>query len=282
MRTYPLSPHSWGGVLSSMPVSIPGALEEAVDFLHNGTADTDAHLITSLCHIPTPENHPFTMAAHTLYHAAGPADGTPPTVFNRILANAATAPMANSCAAGRTPGSVTTEVGTSAPTGFRNHFISVTLLSPSLETVQELYAIFAAAFGPLITIIPGLAACFNIIPLGALVKNQANVLGLESVAQSGKKVMIVHFAIMWMLAADDERVEALALQVMADCEAVAEREGVLGQWRYLPYAHWSQEVIGRYGEKEVGKVRAVKETYDPEGVWGRLVKGGFKVPEKTA
>ena len=49
---------------------------------------------------------------------------------------------------------------------------------------------------------------------------------------------------------------------------------------YMNYAWIEQDVLGSYGEKNVEKLRCVAEKYDPDRVWEKLVKTGFKIPRK--
>lgn len=48
----------------------------------------------------------------------------------------------------------------------------------------------------------------------------------------------------------------------------------------MNYARPGADPIAMYGEENIEKIRKVQEKYDPDGVWTRLVKGGFKVPPR--
>ena len=43
-------------------------------------------------------------------------------------------------------------------------------------------------------------------------------------------------------------------------------------------ASYDQRVIAHYGEESVEKLRRVGRRYDPDAVFQRLVRGGFKLP----
>lgn len=49
----------------------------------------------------------------------------------------------------------------------------------------------------------------------------------------------------------------------------------------MNYAWDEMDPIATYGEENIEKIRKVQEKYDPDGVWTKLVKGGFKVPPRT-
>jgi hypothetical protein len=48
--------------------------------------------------------------------------------------------------------------------------------------------------------------------------------------------------------------------------------------RYLNYADPDAEVIEGYGAANVKTLQTAKKKWDPENVFSKLVKGGFKVP----
>ncbi|KUI74435.1 Bifunctional solanapyrone synthase [Cytospora mali] len=54
------------------------------------------------------------------------------------------------------------------------------------------------------------------------------------------------------------------------------REGFV-DWKYLSYAHDSQDVLQGYGQDNVQKIREAAAKYDPKGVFQRLCSGGFKI-----
>lgn len=59
----------------------------------------------------------------------------------------------------------------------------------------------------------------------------------------------------------------------------AEEEGRALEYIFMNDASFDQDVIGHYGEQSVRRMREVLGRWDPEGVWERLVPGGFKVPK---
>lgn len=49
--------------------------------------------------------------------------------------------------------------------------------------------------------------------------------------------------------------------------------------RYLNYAWTEQDPIASYGAENVDLLRRVQSQYDPNRIWEKLVKGGFKIPK---
>lgn len=59
--------------------------------------------------------------------------------------------------------------------------------------------------------------------------------------------------------------------------AYAKSQGLSNEFVYLNYALPSQDPIAGYGEGNVRHLREMSRRYDPEGVFQRLVPGGFKL-----
>ncbi len=46
----------------------------------------------------------------------------------------------------------------------------------------------------------------------------------------------------------------------------------------MNYAAADQDVVAHYGSDNVAFMTEIKQKYDPTNVWGRLVRGLFKIP----
>lgn len=49
------------------------------------------------------------------------------------------------------------------------------------------------------------------------------------------------------------------------------------EWEYLNYADETQDPLGSYGADNVKRLREVSQKYDPEQVFQKLCRGGFKL-----
>ncbi len=81
----------------------------------------------------------------------------------------------------------------------------------------------------------------------------------------------------WNRAEDDEAVKASVARFVKKTMQLLEREGLLHKWIYPNYANEVQDVFAGYGEENRGRLREIQGKYDPEGIFGRLSKGYFKV-----
>lgn len=108
-------------------------------------------------------------------------------------------------------------------------------------------------------------------------KNGGNVLGLEDVVADGPTTN-------WLIVmtvdtpANQDKLLPLALQFRDDINAESKRRGVYKDWKYLNYAWGDQNPIATYGEKNVAFIKSVASRVDPNGVFQKLRKTGFKLP----
>lgn len=58
---------------------------------------------------------------------------------------------------------------------------------------------------------------------------------------------------------------------------VAKKKGLYHEFEYLNYAHPSQRPLESYGIENFERLKEVSRKFDPEGVFQRLVPGGFKL-----
>ncbi|KAK7183097.1 hypothetical protein DPSP01_005958 [Paraphaeosphaeria sporulosa] len=82
---------------------------------------------------------------------------------------------------------------------------------------------------------------------------------------------------------DEGRME-VALQreinrLTKEVEDIAREERALSQFIYLNYAGSDQKVLEGYGKKSVEKLKRVAAEYDPDGVFQKQVRGGFKLSD---
>ncbi len=133
--------------------------------------------------------------------------------------------------------------------------------------------------------IPGIVWSVSLEPLPPAIYARAarrsgsqgrNALGLDGRASGALVVTLLSAT--WAEAADDERVEAAARDMMAAIESDARVMGAHDPFIYLNYAAPWQDPIASYGEEAVRRLQEVRKWVDPTGVFTRQVPGGFKVP----
>lgn len=80
---------------------------------------------------------------------------------------------------------------------------------------------------------------------------------------------------------DDSKDDAIMKEKMAEhsswIETTARKRGLLHSFIYMNYAAGSQNVYDGLGAGNREKMVEIKERYDPENVFGRYWRGGFKL-----
>jgi hypothetical protein len=89
--------------------------------------------------------------------------------------------------------------------------------------------------------------------------------------------VVVNIAISWSSADDDDAVFGAASSFISRANATAHSQGVGFPFIYQNYAALEQPVFEGYGQRNLAKLRAVSEKYDPFGVWQNLQPGYFKI-----
>lgn len=81
----------------------------------------------------------------------------------------------------------------------------------------------------------------------------------------------------WSSADDDDAVLAGIKAVLDQSVAAAKKKGLYHPFKYMNYAAADQGPIQSFGAKNVEFLKRVRNVYDAEGVFTKLVPGGFKI-----
>lgn len=87
----------------------------------------------------------------------------------------------------------------------------------------------------------------------------------------------VSFTVNWTEARDDEFVKATARRVVEEIDAFVLEHGTGLRFRYLNYCAGWQKSYESYGEQNLQFLRGTSKKYDPDGLFQRGFKGGFKL-----
>lgn len=60
-------------------------------------------------------------------------------------------------------------------------------------------------------------------------------------------------------------------------EQATKEIGMYEPFKYLGDAMYGQKVIESYGKENVQRMKQIQRKYDPQGVWDRVLPGGFKL-----
>lgn len=109
-------------------------------------------------------------------------------------------------------------------------------------------------------------------------ENGGNVLGLEDRVTDEP-------AVMWMIlltsntAEDQEILAPLYFDFREECEKYSKEIDVDLDWQFLNYANGNQDPLRAYGPEAVEFLKATSQKYDPEGMFQKLRKTGFHIPQ---
>jgi hypothetical protein len=153
-----------------------------------------------------------------------------------------------------------------------------TTIKADAATLKAIVSIYTTALEP-IKSIDGLVCSLTIqpYPLSLLQKSAelgGNSLGLSP--ESGSLVSLLLLAY-WAKKDDDEKLIAAQKDTLDKIRAEAVNRGVHVPFEFLNYAFSQQDPIGSYGVESGERLREVSRKYDPEGVFQKLVPGGFKL-----
>jgi len=107
-------------------------------------------------------------------------------------------------------------------------------------------------------------------------KGDPNPLGLDDLAEDDPLV-VVSFDVNWHNREDDRLVRKTIRHAMDRIEDFAKTKGTDHRWRYLNYCTDWQRPFEGYGEDNWGFLKEVSRKYDPQGMFQKGCKGGFKL-----
>ncbi|KAH0606251.1 uncharacterized protein H6S33_003912 [Morchella sextelata] len=250
-------------------------LESSFDELFDATAayavnntDIKTHVIPAFVSLPG-----YSIAAYYVF-SSDPVTSPPAALepFFDIPAFTDTTRITNFTGA-------TEELGAGDVYGMRHYLQALTIVADA-SLYKDIYAIFKELNSPLTTTITGFQASVAYQPLSASMiaagaARGGNVLGLDD---SQGVLTCLNFNYRWTNTTDDATVKAVAEDVIGQARELAKARGLFNPYIYLNYADPDAEVIEGYGAANVKTLQTAKKKWDPENVFSKLVKGGFKVP----
>ncbi|KAL8951437.1 MAG: hypothetical protein Q9222_002598 [Ikaeria aurantiellina] len=260
----------WGGTIYNPIETLPTQIDAFVQFNNATDYDTNAAMINTYGY--TSQMGAWSVANLLVYTKGivNPKVLQPFTSIRPDLINTMRLTNLSDITAEQTKG---------APYGLRQLFLTRTY-GNSAPLLSRTFAIANSTLTSTSTSkIPGLIYALVYQPLPAAITTHASTSGgnaLNLSPNSGPQVLALQ-TIQWANAADDALVRATANSIFEQADEVADQMGMQREWIYLNYADKSQDPLGSYGEGSLGRLRSVSERYDPQGVFQRMVPGGFKL-----
>ncbi|KAF2753649.1 putative FAD-binding oxidoreductase [Pseudovirgaria hyperparasitica] len=261
--TYPLG-QIWGGQKFYGPEQLPALLQASLEFQQNAALhDVDASIM--LLYFPTGPDAGGVLSMVYLKPEANPPAFAPfeniPTTDDNTKIQSLTSMIAGAPVPPN-PRWDWWNVNFRPTAAIYDHFQPL-LQGQPVETISSVknstIAVGLNSIGP------------NVIQRG--IDMGGNLLGNTVEAQTW-------FAINagWANAADDETVHTAGGELIRQMRDVTIKEGEHIEWLFPNEANHDQQVTGSFGVQNVEELRRVRDKYDPQRVYQRLLPGGFKIP----
>ncbi|KAI0097316.1 FAD binding domain-containing protein [Nemania sp. FL0031] len=265
--------HIYGGSVSYPPESTKEAVAALVDFVDNQARDTANHAFTIWAYVPKLGKFITSFIANVLDNASTSA-------FDGIMRVPG---MTGSSLRSATVANFTDEIQT--PKGYRNVWETsaykndARVIQYAVDKFNDMVPrIEAAVSSEKLVMIVGSFQPLTQPMISQAAANGGNMLGLEERVKGGNGVLFN--AAVGLSGGESEEAAALLLvrEWLGSIDEFARGEGLGWDWRYLNYANGDQDPIASYGLESVERMRAVAMKYDPQGVFQRLRRSGFKIP----
>ncbi len=235
------------------------------------TDDPKAALWLSL--VFSPELADWVVAAE-LSHADPQPDGAHPSIFDSLFR----VPDPLSVSAGtKWQSEATAAVDAALPGGLR-HFswsITVVLDEALMGDLQDLFMSEMEDVAELPGAIPFcLLQAMSTTQLQKMGRDGGNALGM---AHHPQPLLMVLGGAMWADARHDEAIRQALVRAMHKSRDLAKSRGLDHTYEYMNYASYLQDPVSSYGPASKARLLAIANKYDPEGIFQKLVPGGFKL-----
>lgn len=160
---------------------------------------------------------------------------------------------------------------------FRNIF-STFSMGNDARLCERVYQIMNDALAPLLNK-TGFSSGLNIQPISRAITSKASLTGGNSLGLDPKDgdFLLVQPSVGWSSPADDAVFTAVIESILEKGIAAAREAGLYREYIDLTHAVPSQDPLASYGADNLARLRATAKKYDPQGVFQKLVPGGFKL-----
>ncbi|KAJ7456914.1 hypothetical protein FB451DRAFT_1183448 [Mycena latifolia] len=172
---------------------------------------------------------------------------------------------------------ITDEVADLFPGGVRTKWFTLTVKANS-QILLDIHERGAATFKPDLNR-PGFISALTVQPINvgfmaAGSRNGGNPMGMST--DDGDLILLLA-TVFWSDPADDSILIPKFNAFFEWAENEARQRGLLNRFIYMNYALREQKVMESVGEENLFKLREIQGVYDPQGVFKKYWKGGYKL-----
>ncbi|CZR66000.1 related to 6-HYDROXY-D-NICOTINE OXIDASE [Phialocephala subalpina] len=106
--------------------------------------------------------------------------------------------------------------------------------------------------------------------------NGGNILGLDP---SDGPLILFLATVTWHDSVNDLPITQAIETYFSQIDTLSKSLGLYNEYSYLNYAYKDQKVMKGYGKENLQQMKSLSKQFDPEGVFQRLVPGGFKLDD---
>ena len=266
----------WGGTVFYPNTTIPAQIEAFVEFNDNIEKDPNASLITFWAYTSAQK----VTVVQNCYEYTDPTKKlTEAPIFQKLLAIKPELPLPPPAQSNTirfdTLTSLTKEL--EAPANVRDLFATLSFANDA-DLISEIYELSKKLLEPVKDTL-GLSWITMFQPVPKVFSDRGNerggnVMGLDRA--NGNQVLFLFF-VAWANEADDKVLNDAANTLIQQVKALTQQKNKANDWIYLNYALSTQDVLTAYGPGNVQKIAAAAKKYDPNGVFQKLVPGGYKI-----
>ncbi|PYI36245.1 FAD-binding domain-containing protein [Aspergillus indologenus CBS 114.80] len=275
LRTFPQDSF-WAGVTYYFPASFPAQIEALVQELQNPGAEApDTHYMISTGYAAMMGG---AMCMNQVYYTgASDAQQQPPAVLQRFsTAIEPQVPQISSVAV-QSLSQAAQGQAAAAMDQLRCAYFNTTVKADA-DTLKAAADLYMAALEP-IHGVEGLICSLTLQPYPTSLLEKSEQQGGNSLGLTAAEGPLVSLLLLsyWKNSSDDAAVLGVMQTALAKIKAEATARGQHVPFEFLNYAWSSQDPFASYGSENKSQLQAVSREFDPEGVFQKLVPGGFKL-----
>jgi FAD/FMN-containing dehydrogenase len=256
----------WGGTRVHLPSEYPKLVDAFATMVESAPSDPKAVQILSFA---TTAGVPA--AQIQLEYLSPVNEANPPAILKKYLS----IPAIQASTLNRTLASDTDMLDGQMPGGKRYSFWASTF-RVDRDFIAWMQALHQKNVGSLPEMDQGSLTfqAFTVPAMSQMSKKGGNALGLNP---ADGPLFHVLLYMVWTDANNDNKLNKAALEFMNAAKAEAKTRGLYNKYIYMNYAGPYQNVVPSYGDKNLAKLKAIANKYDPSAVFQKLSPGGFKL-----
>jgi hypothetical protein len=277
LKAYPYTGVNGGLVVwPDTPQVTNSVIDAFISFSGNAAKDPHAHSFLALTGQATGSG----IWSAGLYYTK-PYTTPRPKIFNPFYTASLNSTLLVSTLRNTNHTALTNELEATQPPGARNRFFTNTYRADA-SLIQGCVTIFREETARANTALaaqgyPNASTTYSMQHLTSNILTPGPYPNIVGLSPSDAPLVLISITSPWTSAAEDAIILGSMQRVIDRTDALAKEKGKAHPFKYANYAQPGAKVFEGYGEGNREFLRRVSRKYDPQGVWQKLVPGGFKL-----